>query len=110
MNTEDYKQTPLAELKDRLSEAKYDPLLLVRSQIETIEEITNGEVLLMDPTHPFVMQLEMSACMAANTMQENIGLLRRVYPVLAEASEDLYMHMSDTDYINRFATASPTMC
>lgn len=108
MNTEDYKQTPLAELKDRLSEAKYDPLLLVRSQIETIEEITNGEVLLMDPTHPFVMQLEMSACMAANTMQENIGLLRRVYPVLAEASEDLYMHMSDTDYINRFATASTT--
>ena len=108
MNMEDYKQTPLAELKARLNEAKYDPLLLVRSQIETIEDITNGEVLLMDPTHPFVMQLEMSACMAANTMQENIGLLRRIYPILAEEPDDLYMHMSDTDYVNRFATAATT--
>ena len=42
MNTEDYKQTPLAELKDRLSEAKYDPLLLVRSQIETIDMARRG--------------------------------------------------------------------
>lgn len=106
--TTTFTATPLSEIKDRLAEAIYDPTLLVQAKLETIEAITNGEGLLLDPTHPAIVLLEMASCEAANNIQETVGLLRKEYPALAETSEDLYRHMSDKDYLNRFATPSTT--
>ncbi len=106
VNTDDFKRTPLAEISSRLNEARYDPTILIKRQIETMEDLTNGQAIIMDPTTPAITLLEMSACMAANNLQETIGMLRAQYPVLAETTEDLYRHMSDDDYLNRFASAS----
>jgi len=104
----DYKQTPLSEVKARFAEAAYDPTLLIQASLETLEGVTNGEALLLDPTHPAVVILEMGAVEAANSVQETIGVLRKQYPSLAESEEDLYRHMSDKDYVNRFASPSKT--
>lgn len=106
VDTSTFIRTPLSEVKDKLNQAKYDATSLIKVQLETIDHITNGKAAMLDPTHPAVTLLEMSACMAANNQQESVALLRRMYPVLATTEEELYLHMSDTDYINRFATPS----
>lgn len=103
MNLSDYKPTPLSELLTRFDRAKYDSSYLVKTSIETIEEITQGKAVLVDATTPAVMLLEMSASQAAVCVLENLALLRRQYPVLAVTEDELYHHMSDEDYLNRFA-------
>lgn len=101
-----YEQTALSKLKDRYSEAKRDPTLLVKASLETVQEITEGRAVLVDATLPAVMLLEMAAAQTAACVQENLALLRRQYPSLAMTEDDLYLHMSDEDYINRFAKPS----
>ena len=101
-----YQPTALSTIKDRFTEAKYDPTMLIKASLETIEEVTNGEVVLVDATTPAVMLLEMAAVQAAACIQENTVLLRKQYPVLAMDESDLYLHMSDEDYLNRFAVPS----
>lgn len=99
-----YENTPLSKMKERYSLAKYDPTSLVKVGLETIEEITEEKALLVDATNPAVMLLEMGATLAANCIHENISLLKKQYPALAQNEEDLYLHMSDEDYLNRFAS------
>lgn len=107
MDLTNYTPTAISEIKGRFDEAKYDPTMLIKVALETIEEITNGDVVLVDPTNPAVMLMEMAAVQTANGVQENIALLRKQYSVLAMDDEDLYLHMSDEDYLNRFATPVP---
>lgn len=106
--TVSYTPTPLSDVKSRFEEAMYDPTLLIHAGLETIQQVTNGEGLLLDPTHPAVTILEMGAVESANAVQNTIGLLRMQYPSLAESVSDLYRHMSSNDYLNRFATPSTT--
>ncbi len=106
MDLTTYVPTALSELKSRYREAQYDATMLIKASLETVQEVTNGEAVLLDATNPAVMLLEMGACLSANCVQENIALLRKQYAALAETEADLYMHMSDDDYLNRFATAA----
>lgn len=108
MSTIDFKPTTLSAMKDRISEAVYDPTLLVQASLETLQEMTNNEAIMLDPTHPAIAILEMGAVEASSAVQETIGLLRKQYPILAEEEADLYRHMSDDDYLNRFASPSST--
>lgn len=108
MATNTYQPTPLSVVKSRFDEAVYDPTLLIQAGLETIQDLTNGEAVLLDPTHPAVVILEIGAVEAANALQESVNLLHKQYPILAEESKDLYRHMSDEDYLNRFASPSTT--
>ena len=107
MDLTNYTPTAISEIKDRFDEAKHNPTMLVKTALETLEEITNSEAVLVDPTNPAVMLMEMAAVQTANCVQENIALLRKQYPALAMDDEDLYLHMSDEDYLNRFSTPVP---
>lgn len=95
--------TALSEIKTRLDAAKYDPTMLIKAALDTVEQVTNGEVILVDASNPAVMLLEMAAVQTANAVQENIVLLRRQYSSLAMEEDELYLHMSDEDYLNRFS-------
>lgn len=103
MQLTDYVQTPISSIQSRFNEVRYDPTLLIAAALDTVEEITNGEALLVDASSPAVMLLEMAAVQSANNIQESIGLMRRQYACLATTEDELYLHMSDDDYINRFA-------
>lgn len=106
MDLTQYTASSLSSIKDRFKEARYDPTMLVKAGIETIEEITEGKAILMDATNPTVMLLEMGSVLAANCVLELQSVLRKQYPILAQTEDDLYRHMSDEDYLNRFASPS----
>lgn len=82
---------------------RFNPAQVQRDVLKLIPDITNGELDVVDPTNPFVFSLETAACNTAAFMQEIAAESRRRYPRMAVTPEDLYLHMSDQDYINRFA-------
>lgn len=104
MDLTNYVPTPLSKMSARFNEAKYDPTMLIKASLETVEEITNGKALLTDATSPMVLQMEMGATLAAACVQEAVATLRKQYAVLAQGEEDLYLHMSDEDFLGRFAS------
>ena len=57
---------------------------------------------------PFPWALENATLLTCIGMDENEALLRRQYPHLAQTPEDLYHHMSDRDFLNRFSNPSMT--
>ena len=103
-----YKSVAMTEMFSRIQQVQENPTLMFRSIIDTFDEVTGGEYELVDPTNPTVFLLSTSCVMAAANMQESITNLRKQYPELAQTQEDLYHHMSDSDYIGRFATAAST--
>jgi len=93
-------------LLDRVIEFQYNPTAIQKSVIDMLGEITDGEIQVVDPTNPFVFCLESCAVMTAAFMAKNEANTRKQYPVAAQTAEDLYLHMSDKDYADRFASPS----
>lgn len=96
----------IAKLKDSIKEIKYNPAAIQRQMLDTLESSYNGDIDVVDPTNPFVFLLEASAVMTSAAMSEAEALTRKQYPSMAQTLEELYLHMSDTDFLNRFATPS----
>ena len=106
MELTSFEKTPIAKLKDSFAVAKYDPSFLTKAQLSTVDQILSGTATFVDASSPAVMLLEMSAVQSANAVQESIALYRKQYPQLAMNMEQLYPHMCDEDYLNRFASPS----
>lgn len=96
-------QKPLAELYDAIDRNKTNPSAIMKASLEALDEIMEGTVKFVDPTNPTIMLWESCAIATAAAVNENVALLRLQYPSLAESAEELYHHMSDWDYANRFA-------
>ena len=103
-----YQSKSITDLMSNLDRFKYNPSAIQRTILDYLDEITNGEVDVVDPTNPFVFLLESSSVNTAVAITENLNNLRKQYPSLAQTEEDLYLHMSDKDFINRFAVPSET--
>lgn len=91
-------------LLNNLSKYRFNPAAIQRESIRMITAVSNGEIQMVDPTNPVVLCMEMSAVNTAAFMVEHAVETRRRYPKLAQTQEDLYLHMSDVNYINRFAS------
>lgn len=100
-----YDIVPIEELKTKLETYKYNPTIMQRVILDTLSDVTNGKINIVDPTNPFVFLLEASVVNASLFIQENYLNLRRQYPSLAQTQEEIYLHMCDKDYIGRFATS-----
>lgn len=74
-----------------------------------LERATNGEKVVVDPTNPFVFLLEAASANASACLNNTERLMRKMYPSLAGGYDDVYHHMSDTDYLHRFSTPSRTV-
>lgn len=99
-----YQAIPIKELLGDLSSYKYNPSLIQRRILDHLEDITSGQINIVDPTNPFIFLLEASCVNTALSIQENTYSLRKTYPALMQNEEDAYLHMSDLDYLDRFAT------
>lgn len=82
---------------------RFNPSAIQRVTLKALAEINGGQQVLFDSTNPFVQSLSASAVETAAFMQQHEAECRRRYPLLAQDQEDLYLHMSDADYVNRFA-------
>lgn len=101
--------TDVTELTRSIQEVRFNPAAIQRKSLELLETVSNGEIDVVDPSNPFVFLLEASAINASATMVECEALTRKQYPSMALTEEDLYLHMSDKDYIGRFSTPGKTV-
>ncbi len=92
-------QTILSSMESYL----FNPAAIQAAQVDLINEIHNGEAEIVDASNPFVELLEASAINTVNFIRRDERTLRRMYPSLAQTEEELYPHMSDKDYVDRFA-------
>lgn len=99
----------IADLMTNLNRVKTNPSLITRIIFDHLQEIKSGEVNIVDPSNPFVFLLTTSAVNTALAVNETISLHRRLYPSLAQTTDDLYLHMSDKDFLDRFASPADTV-
>ena len=98
----------IQDLMQKLETYRLDPAGLTRVHFDYLEEVLGGQVNIVDPSNPFVYLMEMSAVNTAVATNAHIPTYRKLYPELAYYQEELYHHMSDVDYVNRFATPVET--
>ena len=65
----------------------------------------NGDDI-VDPSSPFIFLLEAAMTAAAVSIAKSEILTRKQYPFLAQSMQDLYNHMSDTDFVGVFGSGS----
>ncbi len=93
-----------SELMGLIDAARYNPNAIQRAVIDQLERTYAGELEIIDPMNPFVFLTEAAATIGATQMLQAAVLNRRQYPENAQSYSDLYHHMSDADYLGRFAT------
>lgn len=101
-------KVPVSDLLSKVLDYRYNPTLVQRAGLDHLSQIVNGEIDIVDPTNPFIYLLENSAINTAAVFTGLDANLRKQYPVLAQTEDDLYLHMSDKDFLNRFAQPTST--
>ena len=96
------------ELKTNVESFKYNPTAIQRTVLQLLKDVTNDEINIVDATSPFIFALETSSVLASAAMSEAASLTHRQYPASALNMENLYIHMSDKDFVGRFATPAST--
>lgn len=89
---------------ERMHQAAYDPTSIMRTSLDYVEACLDGTADVGEPSNPFVQSMEVGALAAAAAMQESAINTRKLYRSMALTPEDLYLHMADRDYLDRFAT------
>lgn len=96
----------IADELDKLSLYKYHPNGILNVSLNRLTDMLDGKVEITDPSNPFTYLLETSCLNTAFAIQEYTLLTRKLYPRLANTEKDLYMHMSDYDYLGIFSEPS----
>lgn len=94
--------TTASDLLAAVTANRYNPSGIQRAVLSQL----NTPV--VDATSPFAFLLQSAAVNTAAFMVENASNNRKQYPSVAQTVEDIYLHMSDQDYIDRFASPSKT--
>ena len=101
-------ETQVGALTREVGKYRYNAAGIQRVVLTNLREVLNGEYDIVDATSPFVMLMEASCVNTAAFMVENFANNRKQYPAAAQTVDDLYLHMSDKDYIDRFASPATT--
>lgn len=96
----------MSELINNLSRFHLNPGAIQKTLLDHLEQVTQGDVTVVDPSNPFTFLLESSCFNTAMAMQEMVALWRRQYKSLSSTPEDLYYHLADKDFVGLFSTPS----
>lgn len=94
----------MSQLKKHLADARRNPALMQQLILDELAKGLDGNYDITDPTNPFIFLMESSVVNSSMALTEQEGYLSTLYPSMARDSSDLYNHMSDVDYVNRFAS------
>lgn len=89
-----------------LAMIRTNPMAIQRYVIDLLEEMMGGDYIPQRPTTPFVFLLEAATMMCSGLSDQAEGIARGLYPQMSTDVADLYRHMSDVDYLNRYASPS----
>lgn len=100
--------------KENIYLARRNPALMQATSLTELDRQLNPDP--NNPTYdipngtlPFVFCMETAAMQSSMAVVETENLMRRLYPRLALNFDELYLHMSDDDYIGRFSMPSQTV-
>lgn len=99
---------PSSKLAENIDAVIRNPNAMQRIALDLLEGLTNGGVVAVDPSNPFVYLTEVAGTMAATGLMRSEAAIRKLYPSMAQTEEDLYRHMATPDYLNRFAKPGMT--
>lgn len=99
--------------KENIYRARRNPALMQATVLTELDRQVNPDPNnptydIPDGTLPFVFCMETGTLQCTMAINETEGLMRRLYPRLAMNFDELYLHMSDDDYIGRFSMPSQT--
>nr|MDD2819473.1 hypothetical protein [Candidatus Nanopelagicales bacterium] len=100
------KSLDIQEQLKNLELLKYHPSGIFQLSLNRVADMLDGKVTQTDPSNPFIYLLETSSLNTAFAIQEYTLQTRKRYPRLANTQEDLYLHMSDYDFLGRFSQPS----
>ena len=93
---------------DAMADILANPVRAHQLSLAFLEQISDGEHVVIDATNPFAFLLESSTATASAGLNKTEKYIRQIYPSLATNYDELYHHMSDKDYLERFATPART--
>lgn len=96
------------EFMARAERYKNNPSGFKATILDHLDDIYRGKIDVVDPSNPFIFLLDSAAVGSTMAINESTNTLRRLYPSLATTMEDLYLHMSDVDLVDRFSRPSST--
>ena len=99
-------QVSFNDLIGDIQQYAFSPLDIRNVIFNALEQATDGTLDVVDATNPFVYSISATAASVAAFMREHEVRTSRLYPAVATTLEDLYLHMSDKDYVDRFALPS----
>lgn len=102
------ENTPIKTVMDQVGLFKNNPAAIKRVVFDHLRNITEDKINVVDPTTPFSSLMESACVLTSAFMVEHEAGVRRQYASLAQTEDDLYLHMSDKDYIDRFASPAMT--
>lgn len=100
--------TSIKTVIDQVALYKNNPAGIKRVVYDHLRNILDEKVDIVDPTTPFTSLMESACVLTSAFMVEHEAGLRKQYASLAQTEDDLYYHMSDKDYIDRFASPAMT--
>lgn len=95
---------PSSELIPKFTALMANPYACGRMLLRTLEQATDGKLVLVDPTNPATLLLESAIVLSTAQMLQAEALTRKQYSSMAVDMQDLYRHMSDKDFLGRFST------
>jgi hypothetical protein len=103
----------MSSFKDNLYEVLRNPALIQTLMLNELDSQVNPDDRnptydIPDGTLPFVYLMECGSMETAANISEVEALMGKLYARQAQTQEDLYLHMSDDDYLNRFAVPAST--
>ena len=94
-------------MEDFSLDAMANPALIEKRVLDAYEEyVTGGEGVIVDSNNTFMFLVEMFSQLTSDATDAVLNKLNALYPQRALTPEDLYMHMSDYDYVGLFASPS----
>lgn len=91
-------------LFDSIPSVRFNPSAIQRRFLAMVDEKIGGKFDLVDVTNPFMMLVEGASTLCAAACTDGEGIVRKMYESMAVTEEELFLHMSDRDYLGRFAT------
>lgn len=96
----------IRDFKNQLKSLRYNPASIQRAALDVLRQAHEGEMEVVDVDTPFGFALSIAAVTTSAAIDEMVALNRKQYPIAAQTEDEIYLHMSDRDYLNRFALPS----